>query len=195
MDIKKIFSAITMSLAVVAMTSTSVAFASTENINAYFLRKPIQQMSTEERDQITVPPLKVGITRSDAYKFLNTINQKRILDGKEILSMTPDLVIESDFISNNPDKPRSNSKLVDCLILNRGAQTAEDALESIFNNTEYRTMLLDAKYTQVGIGCAYDPYNESQKTTVDEDGVLRTTFVYDTSKPTIITAWAIVLKK
>lgn len=189
MDIKKIFSAITMSLAVVAMTSTSVAFASTENINAYFLRKPIQQMSTEERDQITVPPLKVGITRSDAYKFLNTINKKRIAAGRDILSMTPELIKASNRIAYKIANKSVVNNINESIIVETNAQTAEIALNNIFNKSDYMAALTNAKFTQIGIGCNYSDQN--LYFTTKENKIVEE---YDKTIPVIINNWVIVLK-
>lgn len=190
MTTKKLLSATILSLALATVYTTTIAFAAPENINSHFLRKPHHLMTLEERKQIIVPPLKVDIVRSDVYKFLNRINTNRINAGHDILSLTHDLIDESNFIAYRiaENEPLNQSSLK--LIIEQGAQSADEALAKILSNPDNVTVLNDEKFTQIGIGCNY--HNRNLNFKIAEDGSVIET--YDESIPVTITNWVIVLK-
>lgn len=189
MNTKKIISTLTMSLAIMSIASTTVAFAGSDNPNAYFLRKPLHNMTSDEQAQITTPPIKVDIVRSDAYKFLNAINKKRIAAGRDILSMTPELIKASNRIAYKIANKSVVNNINESIIVETNAQTAEIALNNIFNKSDYMAALTNAKFTQIGIGCNYSDQN--LYFTTKEDKIVEE---YDKTIPVIINNWIIVLK-
>lgn len=102
--------------------------------------------------------IKVNITRADAYKMLNTINNARIKNNKDILRFTSDLLIESSALGKDLATQTLAYYNQDCdkYLYVIGPQTVDDALVAFFKNPENVSTLTSGDYSQIGVGCTYN---------------------------------------
>ena len=129
------------------------------NPNILFPLKP-SYILTEEDLKAYPRALKVNITRSDAYKMLNTINTERIKNNRDSLTFTSDLILESSILGKAIASKTLESYHQDCdkYMYVTGPQTVEDALTAFFNDPGYVSILTKGDYSKIGVGCTYNSH-------------------------------------